>query len=156
MKKLFAALFILLILTSCAEKNGSAPSSNQDDGSKHVYGGVGLFPVDMAVKAKEDNICRVHKGVAQIFRHQSAGKILTAGDQLIHTHGLVEPGDELVKLSFNVVLKIQVVSDFNKSLADRLHNVGAAYACAQHFGDLRQARVERNLFFEKHQCLSSL
>ena len=94
-------------------------------------GAVGLFPVDLPVKAEENAACRVHKFVAQIFRHKLCGKVFAPGDQFIHGHIPVQAGAEGVKLALHVIVQAQLVSDIHKALPYSTQYIRAGHAVCQ-------------------------
>ena len=117
---------------SCGQTAVEAGDQNLPVGfQRGSNGAVGLFPVNLSVKAEENAACRVHKCKAQIFRHEPCREIFAPGDQFIHRHVPAQPGAESVKLALHIVVQAKLVSDIHKALPYGIHYIPAGHAVCQ-------------------------
>ena len=94
-------------------------------------GPVGLFTVELAVKAEEDAVCGIDKGIAEIFGHQPRREVFAAGDQLVDAHAAVEPRAQRLHLALDVIAEPQLAADPGKALLDGLQDLVAGHAVGQ-------------------------
>ena len=91
-----------------------------------IESGTGSVPVDGFIQIQTDDLGCIHKGEAQIFRHELGAEVFAAGDDFVLCV-FVEMGVEVIQLLFNGLLQMQRLLDFREAGTDQFEHVGCIH-----------------------------